>query len=81
MKRLFFVALPLLLIWVGWFAFTTLPQQRDILHALRMADKIVVSEYKRGPLQDGYDDLLTQKSLSESERTELLKGAVSTPLL
>ncbi len=74
MSKSVVVALLVLASLVGWYAFTTLPQQRDILHALRTADAITVTEYQRGPLEGGYEGPLTQKTLSGEERKELQKA-------
>ena len=78
------VALLVTSLLIGWYAFTTLPQQRDILHALRIADSITVTEYQRGPLEGGYEGPLTQKTLSVEERKELQRafqvhGLTDTP--
>jgi len=74
MSKSVVVALLIMALLIGWYAFTTPPQQRDILHALRTADTITVSEYLRGPLEGGYEGPLTQKTLSEEERKELQKA-------
>lgn len=72
MKWLFSLALPLMGAGVIWYAITTMPHQRDILHMLRMAKTVTVQEYRVGPVMGGYDGLLTSKQVSDKERVQLL---------
>lgn len=72
MRTLTFVLLPLMGLFLAWYAATTPPRQRDILHALRMADTVTITEFRRGPLQGGYSEPLTEKMLNKEERSKLL---------
>src|SRR5262249_6980306 len=74
MKWLLFLVTPLVAAIVIWYAITTMPHQRDILHMLRMAKTVTLQEYRQGSGKGSYDGLLTSKALSDTERVELLKA-------
>ena len=74
MKHFFSIAASIAFAWLIWFAATALPGQRDILHALRVAETVTITEYRAGKTHGSEPEVLTRKKLSEAERKELLKA-------
>jgi hypothetical protein len=74
MKYFFSIAASIAFAWVIWFAATALPGQRDILHALRMAETVTITEYRAAKAAGAAPEVLTRKTLSDAERKDLLRA-------